>query len=90
VDIAAMNEHGSRPIVMKLTAKARAFLHPAFRRAGLDSPGAGSATTGIAIIQVPPRPFLAPVFERYAQPDQVSRRLLERVANNLGGDFGDI
>jgi len=88
VDIAAMNEHGSRPIVMKLTPKARAFLHAAFRKAGLDAPGAGQPSTGIAVVQIPPRPFLAPVFEKYARPEDVSRRFLERVATNLGGDFG--
>ena len=87
-DIAALHELGSRPIVMKLTPKARAFLHAAFRRAGLDAPGAGHPSTGIAVIQVPARPFLSPVFEKYAQPDQVSRRFVERVAANLGGDFG--
>jgi phage gpG-like protein len=90
VDIGALNEHGSRPIVMRLTPKARAFLHAAFRKAGLDSPGAGQPSTGLAIVQIPPRPFLAPVFEKYAEPSQVSRRFLERVAKNLGGDFGTV
>jgi len=90
VDIAAMNEHGSRPIVTKLTPKARAFLHAAFRKAGLDAPGAGQPSTGIAVVQIPPRPFLAPVFEKYARPEDVSRRFLERIAANLGGDFGGV
>jgi hypothetical protein len=88
LDIAAMNEHGTRPIVMRLTPKARAFLHAAFRKAGLDAPGAGQPSTGLAIVQIPPRPFLAPVFEKYARPEDVSRRFLERVAKLLGGDFG--
>jgi hypothetical protein len=88
VDIAALNEFGSRPIVVRLTPKARAFLHAAFRHAGLDGPSSGLPGTGIAIIQMPPRPFVAPVFGKYAQPDQVSRRFLERVAAILGGDFG--
>jgi phage gpG-like protein len=63
VDIAALHEHGSRPIVTKLTPKARAFLHAAFRNAGLDAPHGGQPSTGIAVIQIPARPFLAPVFE---------------------------
>ncbi|HEX7840493.1 MAG TPA: phage virion morphogenesis protein [Kofleriaceae bacterium] len=88
VDIAALHEHGSRPIVLRLTPRARAFLHAAFRHAGLDGPSSGQPSTGIAIIQVPARPFLAPVFEKYAQPGQISRRFLERVATQLGGDFG--
>jgi phage gpG-like protein len=88
VDIAALHEHGSRPIVLRLTPRARAFLHAAFRHAGLDGPGSGQPGTGVAIIQIPARPFLAPVFDKYAQPDQVSRRFLARVAALLGGDFG--
>jgi hypothetical protein len=88
VDIAALQEHGSRPIVMRLTPRARAFLHAAFRRAGLDEPSGARPGTGIAVIQIPARPFLAPVFKKYAQPDQVSRRFLERVATQLNGDFG--
>lgn len=88
VDIAALQEHGSRPIVMRLTPRARAFLHAAFRRAGLDKPGSGQPGVGIAIIQVPARPVLAPVFATYAQPEQISRRFLDRVAALLSGDFG--
>ena len=90
VDIAALQEYGSRPTVVHLTPKARAFLHAAFRHAGLDGPSAGQPGTGIAVIQIPARPFLAPVFDRYAQPEQVSRRFLERVATQLSGDFGHL
>ena len=61
VDIAAVHELGSWPIAMKITPKARAFLHAAVRKAGLDTPGSGHPSTGIAVIQVPARPFLAPV-----------------------------
>ena len=88
VDIAALNEHGSRPIAVRLTPKARAFLHAAFRHAGLDGPDSGQPGTGIAVLQIPPRPFLNPVFETYAKPEDVSRRFLERVAVILDGDFG--
>lgn len=88
VNIAALQEHGSRPIVVHLTPKARAFLHAAFRHAGLDGPSSGQLGTGIAVIHIPARPFLAPVFDKYAQPDQISLRFLERVAKQLSGDFG--
>ena len=88
VNVAAVHEFGSSPIAVKLTPKARAFLHAAFRKAGLDSPASDKPSIGIAIIKVPARPFLGPVFEKYADPDQVSRRFLERVAKNLGGEFG--
>jgi phage gpG-like protein len=87
VDIAALHEHGSRPIVLRLTPRARAFLHAAFRHAGMDGPSAGSPSTGIAVIQIPARPFLFPAFEKYAQPRQISQRLLERIAASLGADF---
>jgi hypothetical protein len=87
VNVAAV-EFGSRPIVMKLTPKARRFLHAAFRKAGLDAPDGGKPSTGIAIIKVPARPFLSPVFEKHAEPDEVSRRFLERVAKKLGAAFG--
>lgn len=88
VNVAAVHEFGSRPIVMKLTPKARRFLHAAFQAAGLDPrPGERSAT-GIAIIKVPARPFLTPVFDRYGSPDEVSRRFLHRLADSLKGDFG--
>jgi hypothetical protein len=88
VDIAALQEYGSRPIVVHLTPRARAFLHAAFRHAGLDGPTSGQPGTGIAVIQIPARPFLAPVFDKNAQPEQVSRRFLKRVATQLSGDFG--
>jgi hypothetical protein len=88
VNVAAVHEFGSRPIVVKLTPKARRFLHAAFRAAGLDRPS-GGASTGIAVIRVPARPFLAPVFEKYGtDPEQVSKRFLDRVARLLGGEYG--
>jgi phage gpG-like protein len=90
VDVAATHEYGLRPIVMKLTPKARAFLHAAFRNAGLDAPTRSGPSIGIAVIKVPARPFLGPVFDRYgSNADEVSRRFLERVAKNLGGYFGE-
>ncbi len=89
VNVAAVHEFGSRPIVVKLSDKARRFLHAAFRKAGLDRPSGGGAATGIAVIKVPARPFLAPVFEKYgADAEVVSKRFLDRVARLLAGDFG--
>jgi hypothetical protein len=88
VDIAALQEHGSRPIVMTLTPKARAFIHAAFRSAGLDPQRDHTPGTGIAVVQIPPRPIFGPVFDTYAQPAQVSKRFLARVVGLLGHDFG--
>jgi hypothetical protein len=89
VNVAAVHEFGSRPIAIKLTPKARRLLHAAFKKAGLDSPAADRPTTGIAVIKVPARPFLRPVFERHgADETVVAQRFLGRVARLLGGDFG--
>jgi hypothetical protein len=88
VNVAAVHEFGSRPIVLKITPKVRALLHAAFRKAGLDAPTGDRPTTGVAVIRVPPRPFLRPVFETYGAPDVVAKRFIDRVAKLLGGDFG--
>jgi hypothetical protein len=88
VNVAAVHEYGSRPIAVRLTPKARAFLHAAFRKAGLDSPAGGKPSIGIAIIKVPARPFMGPVFEKFGGEDVASQRFLERLAKNLGAGFG--
>jgi phage gpG-like protein len=88
VNVAAVHELGSRPIVLKLTPKVRRFLHAAFRAAGLDAPAGDRPSTGIAVIKIPARPFLAPLFETHGKPAYVAGRFLDRVAQNLGGDFG--
>ena len=87
VDLAAPSEIGSRPIAVRLTPKARAFLHAAFRHAGLDRPSSRQPGTGIAIIQIPPRPFLAPVFDKYAQRNRF-RADSSSVLLRSYGDFG--
>lgn len=74
-------------MVLRLTPKARAFLHAAFRKARMASPAGDKPSIGIAIIKVPARPFMGPVFEKYgANADEVSRRFLARVARNLRGN----
>ncbi len=89
VNVAAVHEFGSRPITIKLTPKARRFLHAAFRAAGLDAPASDRPGTGIAVIKVPARPFLRPVFEKYGEAEEVSKRFLQRVSQNLGGELGN-
>jgi phage gpG-like protein len=88
VNVAAIHEFGSRPIVLKITAKVRALLHAAFRQAGLEQPSGDRQSKGLAVIRIPPRPFLRPVFEKYGAPDVVAKRFVDRVAKLLGGDFG--
>jgi hypothetical protein len=86
-NIATVHEFGSRAIAVKLTPKMRRFLHAAFRSAGLDAPDGDRPSTGIAVIRIPARPFLRPVFEEQGN-DEVAKRFLARVALLLGGDFG--
>jgi hypothetical protein len=70
VDIAAINEFGSRPIVLRLTPKARAFLHAAFRNAGLDAPGhVDRRPASPSSRSRRRRSWLR--FEKYARPDAV-------------------
>lgn len=90
VNVAAAHEYGSKPIARKLSPKARAFLHAAFRSAGIEKPTAGGVKTGVVVSQIPARPFLGPAFEKYGQPEDVSRRFLGRIAKLLGGDFGTL
>jgi phage gpG-like protein len=88
VDIAALHEFGSRPIVVKITPKVRAMLHAAFRKAGLDQPRDDRPSTGVAVIRIPARPFLRPVFEEHGKTDEVAKRFRARVAVLLGRGFG--
>jgi hypothetical protein len=84
-----------------MPAIARSTMRRSLRMARRRSPSAQIARASSARLswrwgagcrlqaQVPARPFLAPVFEQYAQPDQISRRFLERIAaQQLRGDFG--
>lgn len=84
VNVAAVHEFGSRPIVLKLTPKARRFLHAAFRSAGLDAPAGDRPSVGIAVIRVPARPFLRPVFEKHGQSADLAERFIGRVARLAG------
>lgn len=45
VNVAAVHELGSRPIVLEPTPKVRRFLHAAFRAAGLDAPARDRPST---------------------------------------------
>lgn len=91
VNVASAHEHGTKPIVRKLTPKVRAFLFAAFRKAGIEKAAAvGGTKTGVVVSRVPARPFLGPVFEKHAKPDEVARRFLGRITKLLGGDFGTL
>ena len=78
-NIAEINEHGSRPIVVRLTPKSRRFLMMTFRKAGLIQ--ASEKKTAIAVIRIPPRPFIRPVVESALfAPGVMRERFTRRLA----------
>ncbi len=90
VNVAEMNENGSEPIIIPITPASRRYFHAALAAAGLAPPKNGPTGGGaaIAIVRIPPRPFLAPVFAKYETPDSVRNRfykiLLEEMQTDLG------
>jgi len=84
VNVAAVHELG-KTVVVRLTPTSRRFLMMILREAGIE-PGGGGGGTGIAVIRIPARPFLRPVFDKLSKgaPARVTRR----VALLLAGDFG--
>ncbi len=87
VDVAKVQEEGSKPIVIKITPKMAAMLHAAFRQAGGmgNRMGPPPKSTGIMIVQIPARPFLGPVFEKFGDPEQASERFAERFRKAMRG-----
>jgi hypothetical protein len=81
IDIANLNEYGSKPIVIKITPKMSALLHMAFRKAGgaMNRMGPPRASTGVIVVQIPARPFMGPVFDKYGGNEDAQRRYAERV-----------
>lgn len=73
-----------------LTRKMRRFLALAARRAGLArgaSTGAGGGGRVITI-RIPARPYVGPVVDKFAQPDDVRKRFWKSVAEDMGYALG--
>jgi hypothetical protein len=91
-NVAELNEFGSRPIVIRVTPKMRAFLAAALRGSGSSGGGGGGgggSGPGFIVVQIPARPFIRPVQDRYfGDRSEVRDRFLGRIAVILGGDFG--
>lgn len=91
-NVAELNEWGSRPIVIQVTPKMRRFLAAALRSSGggaFTGGGGGAGGFGIVVVQIPARPFIRPVVDRYyGNEREVADRFLRRVGLLLGGDFG--
>lgn len=108
VNVAEVHEFGSRPIVVRITPKMRAFLNLALgrmnskrmkRTPGRDKAGRFTKApriryrgtgTGIAVIQIPARPFIRPTVAEHMKPHDVRMRFLARVGRLLNGDFGQM
>lgn len=84
VNVAAVHEQGET-VVVRLTPSSRRFLMMILREAGIE-PGGGGGGTGIAVIRIPARPFLRPVFDKLSKG--APARVTKRVAFLLAGDFG--
>lgn len=90
VDVAAINEYGGKPVVIKITPRMMAFLMAAFRKEGIDNDRyhhvyAHTAPKQIIIVQIPARPFIRPILEKYGQPKDIEKRLAERVEKLMRG-----
>jgi hypothetical protein len=85
IDIAELNEFGSKPIVIPITPKMRRYLAVLFKEAGEtagSSGGKGGSGKGVVVTRIPARPFLKPVFEKFSIGAE--QRLLQRIAHQLG------
>jgi hypothetical protein len=81
LDIATIQENGTDPIIIPITPRMRRFLAVLYREAGRDLPTGGGGGRGVVVVQVPPRPFLRPAFDRFRAG--LERRILERTARGL-------
>ena len=79
-DIARLQEEGSKPRIIPITPKMRKFLFALFRDAGIEPSGKGTGK-GVVVVTTPPRPYIAPAFERYR--DGADKRFLNRIAQAL-------
>ncbi len=85
-NIADIHEFGRGPYRVIMTARQRRFLMAALGAyGGAPKPGKGG---GVLIIKIPARPFMGPVFERFAKPADVKERFWSHVSRAMGGDLG--
>ncbi len=89
VNVAAIQEFGSRPITIRMTDKMRRFLFAALAASRVSPRGSSSGTgTGIIVISIPARPFLRPVFDKFAKPRVIGPRFMDRMAECFKGQMG--
>lgn len=85
VDVAELNEYGGKPHVIKVTPAMSALLHAAFRAAGLPKKDPHAPVTGIIVVQIPARPFIRPIMEKFGQPRDVEKRMADRYQKLMRG-----
>jgi hypothetical protein len=87
-NIAQMMEEGAT-VVVPITAKSRRFYHAALAAAGIALPkmhgAGGGGGVAIAVVHIPARPFMGPVFEKHAKPEDVRARFFARMAELFKG-----
>ena len=87
-NIAEIHEFGAN-FTVRMTAKLRRFLAAAYRRAGVPfGRGGGGKGTGVLQIRIPARPFIGPVIDKFAKPDDVQKRFWTTVSALMGYDLG--
>lgn len=87
-DIASIQENGSRPIIIKTTPAMMRLLAAAFRAAGLpEESSSGASKTGLIVVQIPARPFIGPVFDKYGRLSVAKPRMEARLRTILIGTF---
>lgn len=84
-DVAALNEFGGKPQVIKITPKMAFLLHAAFRAAGLPKKDPHRPVTGIIVVQIPARPFIRPIMEKFGEAKMVEKRMAERMQKLMKG-----
>jgi phage gpG-like protein len=85
-NVAEIHEFGAGPYQVVMTDRQRKFLMAALSSfGGAPSPGKGG---GVLVIKIPARPFMAPVFDKFATPKDVKKRFWDHVSKAMGYDLG--
>ncbi len=93
VNIATVQEFGAGPFTIELTEKVRRYLGVLMKEAHGESDipkpwwllKAKANPRRTIIIRIPARPFVRPIFEVFAKPEDVKKRLEERMVKLLKG-----
>jgi hypothetical protein len=85
-NLAELHEYGGS-WTQRMTARQRRFLAAAYRRAGQKF-GTGAPGSGMLRIRIPARPYVGPVVQRFAQPEDVKARFWANVSKGMGYDLG--